>query len=171
MINLQFPTARKSGLVVQEMPEEVLVYDLDKNKAHCLNQSAASVWKLCDGKRSASEIASLYGADCGKLVNEDIVWLALDQLNESNLLESEIETKFAGESRRSVIKKIGLASVVALPIIASMMAPQNAMASASCECTSNQTCGTLSTCPTMCCNFTDSVCNQPPLPTGACPSA
>ena len=45
MDNSQYPVARKSGLVVQEMPDEVLVYDLNSNKAHCLNQTAASVWK------------------------------------------------------------------------------------------------------------------------------
>lgn len=43
------PMARQSGLVVQEMPDEVLVYDMDTNKAHCLNQSAAFIWKSCDG--------------------------------------------------------------------------------------------------------------------------
>ena len=35
------PIARSNGLVVQEMPDEVLVYDLDSNKAHCLNETAA----------------------------------------------------------------------------------------------------------------------------------
>jgi hypothetical protein len=46
----QFPCARKAGLVIQDMPDEVLVYDLDTNKAHCLNKSAAFVWRSCDGK-------------------------------------------------------------------------------------------------------------------------
>ncbi len=52
MKHSQVPIARKEGLVIQEMPEEVLVYDLDTNKAHCLNQTAAFVWKSCDGKNS-----------------------------------------------------------------------------------------------------------------------
>jgi len=48
--------ARQNGIVVQEMPDEVLVYDLDSNKAHCLNQSAALVWKSCDGTNTVGDI-------------------------------------------------------------------------------------------------------------------
>lgn len=39
----QRPLARSEGLVIQEMPDEVLVYDLETNKAHCLNETAAFV--------------------------------------------------------------------------------------------------------------------------------
>src|SRR6266571_4556339 len=35
------PLARKEGLVVKEVSGEVLLYDLDRDKAHCLNQTAA----------------------------------------------------------------------------------------------------------------------------------
>ncbi len=152
MTNSQFPTARKNGLVVQDMPDEVLVYDLNTNKAHCLNNTAALVWRSCDGTRSAAEIAKFInsGKDAG--VSEDLVWLAIDQLNENALLETELAPKFAGESRREAIKKIGLASMVALPIIASLVAPQNAMAASSCRCTTNADCTT------------------PPRPAGECPS-
>src|SRR4051812_30036317 len=138
MNNSQYPVARKSGLVVQEMPDEVLVYDLNSNKAHCLNQTAASVWKACDGKTSISEIAAHFG----KGASEDLVWLAIDQLNESQLLESQIQSKFKGQSRRDVIKKIGLASIIAVPVIASLVAPQNALAAQSCNCVNNTQCTT-----------------------------
>lgn len=151
MDNSQYPVARKSGLVVQEMPDEVLVYDLNSNKAHCLNQTAASVWKACDGKTSISEIAAHFG----KGASEDLVWLAIDQLNESQLLESQIQSKFKGQSRRDVIKKIGLASIVAVPVIASLVAPQNALAAQSCNCVNNTQCTTgpnAGHCASMTCN-------------------
>lgn len=128
MYNSQNPIARKERLVVQEMPNEVLVYDLDSNKAHCLNQTAAFVWKNCDGSKSVADIAASYEKLAGDPMTDDLVWLAVDQLNERNLLEKEIATKFAGQSRRTVLKKIGLASVIALPIIASLTAPTAALA-------------------------------------------
>ena len=56
MNHSQVPVARKENLVIQEMPEEVLVYDMDTNKAHCLNRTAAFVWKSCDGKNSVAPI-------------------------------------------------------------------------------------------------------------------
>jgi len=134
MNNSQFPSARKTGLVVQEMPDEVLVYDLDSNRAHCLNKSAALVWRSCDGTRTASEIAHLFESESGQKVTEDFVWLAIDQLSENALLESAIKPSFGGQSRRQVIKKIGLASMVAIPVIASLVAPPSALAAASCLC-------------------------------------
>ena len=133
--------ARQNGIVVQEMPDEVLVYDLDTNKAHCLNQSAALVWKSCDGSNTVADIVKQFD---GK-VTEDFVWLAIDQLNENGLLANEIAPRFQGQSRRQVLKTIGLASMVALPVIASLVAPANALASTSCTCTSNLSCANRAT--------------------------
>jgi hypothetical protein len=149
MKNSQFPVARKNGLVVQEMPDEVLVYDLDTNKAHCLNQTAAMVWKSCDGNNTVSDIANLFEAQMGGNVNEDFVWLAIDQLNENNLLEQEMKSNFEGQSRREVIKKIGLATMIGIPVIASLVAPPNALATASCACVTPGACATQAGCPNL----------------------
>jgi len=39
------PRKRRDGLVVQELPEETLVYDLERHKAHCLEAASAAVWE------------------------------------------------------------------------------------------------------------------------------
>jgi hypothetical protein len=140
MNSSQFPTARKSGLVIQEVPDETLVYDLESNKAHCLNQTAALVWRSCDGQTSIPEIARLVEEQAGGKVTEDFVWLAIDQLSENNLLEQELRANFDGQTRREVIKKIGLATMVGLPIIASLVAPQSVLAAQSCRCNNNPQC-------------------------------
>ena len=57
-----------------------------------------------------------------------MIWLAIDQLNEKNLLTEEMPRKYEGQNRRQVLKKIGLASVIALPIVASITAPSAALA-------------------------------------------
>jgi hypothetical protein len=147
MNNSQNPIARKNGLVVQEVPDEVLVYDLESNKAHCLNRSAAIIWKSCDGNNSIAEIAKLVESQAGGKVTEDFVWLAIDQLSENNLLEKQLSMSLEGTSRREVIKKIGLASVIAIPVIASLVAPQSALAASSCACTTPGNCATQTVCP------------------------
>ncbi|HVE55948.1 MAG TPA: PqqD family protein [Pyrinomonadaceae bacterium] len=153
MKSSQVPVARKEGLVIQETSEEVLVYDLTSNKAHCLNQTAAFVWKSCDGNNSVPEITKLLENESGSAIPEDLIWLAIDQLNEKNLLEIELASSFAGRSRREVIKKIGLAAVVALPIVASLTAPTSALASTSCACVGSGDCLAQTTCPsTVNCN-------------------
>ena len=146
--NLQNPMARQNGLVVQEMPDEVLVYDLNSNKAHCLNQSAAFVWKSLDGTNSVADIVREFEANGNGKVTEDFVWLAIDQLNENGLLADDVAPRFAGQSRRQVLKTIGLASMVALPVIASLVAPKKALGAASCTCTGPGSCP--AGCPTVC---------------------
>ena len=148
MNNPQYPVARSTDLVVQEVPNEVLIYDINTNKAHCLNKTAAMVWKSCDGKRSVSEIAELVGKETGESVSDDLVWLAIDQLNETNLLEDKVSVDLRGQSRRDALKKIGLASMIALPIVASLAAPQNALANMSCACVTTPDCNPLDGCPT-----------------------
>jgi Coenzyme PQQ synthesis protein D (PqqD) len=67
------PLARCENIVVQEMPEETLVYDLNTNKAFCLNQTAALVWKNCDGQKNVTEIAQILQSSMKSSVSDDLV--------------------------------------------------------------------------------------------------
>lgn len=144
------PIARSRGLVVQESDSELFVYDLDADRAHCLNASAAAVWRACDGNRSVSEIVAAVERSLKQKVNEDLVLLALDQLGENDLLINRQERQFIGISRREVIRRVGFASLAALPVIASMAAPESVFAAASCACTGQLSCVSQSGCPTYC---------------------
>ena len=119
------PKSRKENLVIQELEGEVLIYDLEKNKAFCLNETSALVWQSCDGSRTIAEISDVVGKQLNSQINEDLVWLALDQLSKESLVEKQtaLDNKFNGLSRREVIRKVGLASVIALPMIATLTAP------------------------------------------------
>lgn len=118
------PFARSSEIVVQDANGETLVYDLRTNKAICLNETSVLIWQNCNGQQTPAEIAEKLEKKFGYKVDEDLVWLALNQLNEENLLEgAELPNKFSGVSRREVIKRIGFGSMIALPIIASITAP------------------------------------------------
>jgi hypothetical protein len=44
MIESIKPQAKADGIVTQEMTDELLVYDWQSNKAHCLNSMAGFVW-------------------------------------------------------------------------------------------------------------------------------
>ena len=161
------PKSRKENLVIQELEGEVLIYDLEKNKAFCLNETSALVWQSCDGSRTIAGISDAVGKQLNSQVNEDMVWLALDQLSKENLIENkdEIKNKFDGLSRREVVKKVGLASLVALPVIASLTAPVAAQTG---TCTPNAT-GCLPngsmgcTSPNQCCSClcgNNNICNS-----------
>lgn len=126
------PTARTEKLIVKELPDEVLVYDLDSNKAHCLNHTAALVWRACDGKTSIEELSSHLSRRTGVAVDERIVWLTLKELETINLLDKPTNKPAFVEnlSRRQLIRNLGVAAVM-LPAIISLAAP-TAQAQASC---------------------------------------
>lgn len=116
--------ARRDDLVVQEMPDEVLVYDLKSHKAHCLNETAAFVWNHCDGETTASEMAVLMEEKWRKPVSEEVVWFALKQLSRAELLEERLASTAEGmrTSRRAVLRKLGAAAAMT-PLVISIIAP------------------------------------------------
>lgn len=124
------PVARQSDIVVQELKDETLIYDLIINKAYCLNGTSAIVYHLCNGKNSVSDISDQLSRKLKSPFKEDLVWLAIDQLKQYNLLDNgqEIKTNFEGLSRREVIKRAGFASMIAIPVISSIIAPAAAQA-------------------------------------------
>lgn len=141
------PVSRQSNLVVQDLEKELLIYDLKNDKALCLNKTSALVWQLCNGNNSIADISNLISRKLNTAVSEDFVWLALDGLRKEKLLENEgdLENHPAGLSRREVVKKVGLASMVTLPIISSITAPTSIMAQSVCgnllaPCSSNPEC-------------------------------
>lgn len=132
-----YPLSRRDKIVIQEMDDELLIYDLAKNKAYCLNQTLAIIWQECDGENSVTQISLNLSKKLKVNVNEDLVWLALKQLKNESLLEKsvEIKTPFDGLNRREIVKRIGFASMVALPILSSVLAPSAISAqSAGCGC-------------------------------------
>ncbi|MCP4663589.1 MAG: PqqD family protein, partial [bacterium] len=51
------PLRRRRGIECQELDDELLVTDVPADRAHFLNATMAAVWKLCDGTRTADQIA------------------------------------------------------------------------------------------------------------------
>lgn len=117
------PNWSKANIVIQEVENEILIYDLNENKAFCLNETSAIIWQMCDGTRTVAEISETLGKRFNAKISEDFVWLALDQFKKDKLISNDFPSIFAGMSRREVIRKVGFASIVALPVVASIVAP------------------------------------------------
>jgi hypothetical protein len=112
------------------LQDEVLIYDLNINKAYCLNETSALVWQLCDGRNSVSDISRKASKKLKSPVSEDFVWLALDLLKQENLLSNseQIIPEFNGMSRREVIRKVGIGTMIAIPVVSGLIAPTAAQA-------------------------------------------
>ncbi len=137
------PRALRDNLVIRELDDETLVYDTKRDEAHCLNQTAALVWGLCDGRTTPTEAARSMQSTLGVDVDSDLVWLAVKQLQKFHLVERA--AKSPSVSRRDLVLKYAPAAL-ALPVIMSISAPTPAQA-ASClpngaPCSTNiQCCG------------------------------
>lgn len=128
------PQSRKENIVVQSAQDETLVYDLKADKALLLNKTSAYIWNLCDGTKDVAQLSALLAEEFQQTNDETLVLLAIEQLKMNNLLAdaADISISFAGNSRREAIRKIGLGSLVALPMISALLAPTAARAASTC---------------------------------------
>lgn len=161
---------RQNDIVLQELKGELLIYDLQTNRAFCLNQTSALVWYECDGEKSFNEISQTIGKKLNTPTNDELVWLVLDELRKNNLLanDSGIARNFNGMSRRQVLRKVGLASLVALPLISSFTAPSALAAQSACVLAGLQATATASNTDgqgllTCLSNASKKCCNVPPF--------
>ena len=121
------PLARKDSLIVQALSDETLVYDRERDKAHCLNLSAALVWKHCDGNTTIPEIAQALESELKTTIDDRVVWLALDELEKNHLLQAGGRAYAANISRRQLVRTRGLMTV-SIPVITTIVAPAPAQA-------------------------------------------
>lgn len=126
----RLPKAKTENFVVQDLNDGILIYNLANNKAFSLNQTSAIIYQSCDGKTTIEELKTKSG------FTEDLVHLTLAELNKMGFVEmpSDYVSSLDGMSRREAVKKVGLATMIALPIITSVTAPSAANAASNVTC-------------------------------------
>jgi hypothetical protein len=140
------PLAREKGLVVRELDGELLIYDRERDVAHCLKGVQAAVWKNSDGMTSIADLVAILSGQLGTSVDEYTVYRALADLGKNQLLDNRAASsnERGGMSRRDMMAKTGLAAAAAIPLITSLAVPGSAFA-ATCthqggSCTSSSQC-------------------------------
>lgn len=124
------PRARQDDIVVTDLPGETLVYDLKTHEAHNLNRTAALVWRHCDGRTTAPELAAVLERELGAPAGEEVVWLALRQLDKTHLLQEPLSAldSPARYSRQHLLRKTAIKGAILLPVVASIVVPTAAHA-------------------------------------------
>ena len=121
------PRARRDDLLVEDIVDEILIYDLRSEQAHCLNGTAAAVWRACDGHADIAGLVAATSAAIGAWCDEHLVLLALEQLSERDLLDGPPVVASPGFSRRELMERVALPMLL-LPLITTLSAPTPAMA-------------------------------------------
>ncbi len=116
-----FPNAKSSEILQQSSGAELLIYNVEKNQAFCLNQTSTIIYNLCDGTNEISLIAKKTQFPL------EVVQLAVNTLSKQGLLTEEVKLTV---SRRNLLRNVAITSVV-LPIIETIVAPISAHAASS----------------------------------------
>ena len=119
-------TARRvEGVQIEHAADEILVMRTATSEAHALNRSAATVYDLCDGNTSKSEMAAEIHRRTGLPADEEIVDLALSELVETGLVMLDDPESRSLGTRRALIRRLALSSTLALmlPVVETVAVP------------------------------------------------
>jgi hypothetical protein len=115
--------ASVDDVIVSELGQEVLIYDLAKHHAHCLSMPAYQVFRSCDGTRDQGELAAFLKVELSFVERtiEDLVHAGL-------VFPPRGHARRFG--RRRAMKQIALTAglSVAAPMVWSIAAPSVAEA-------------------------------------------
>lgn len=107
------PRVRTSGVLVERVDDDLVVYDERAKRAHCLSRDASQVWNVCDGRHSRKEIARRAG------VEPATVERAIEEFRNAGLLDEK------RISRRDAAKRFATVGGAAMagPLLYSVAVP------------------------------------------------
>lgn len=119
------PAARPmSDFTVEQIGDELIIFDCETMQYHTLNQAAHQVWLLCDGTTSIAVIAQSLA------LPSEVVETTIAELGEASLLVIPAERWVTSLSRRRAIQLMaaGTVGAVGLPLVKSITVPDAASA-------------------------------------------
>jgi hypothetical protein len=127
------PLARNKELTVEHLLTETVVYDHQRHRVHCLNQTLAFVWQQCDGHTSVQEMAARLPDALNLPADYDIILVALRKLKKIHLLTGDLPDLASNglPSRRELVQRLaafGTAAAALIPAATTIVAPTPSMA-------------------------------------------
>ena len=152
------PQARQDDIVVQDLFDEMVIYDLKRDKIHALNPTAAFVWQHCDGGHTTEELIELLKQEFKTPQTDALLVLTLERLNKAHLLAKYLPSANGRRviTRREALKMAGL-TIALLPVVKSIVAPTAVQAAGSCT-QNGLGCGASSECCSLNCHFVSGLC-------------
>jgi len=147
------PRARSERLVTRTVGDELLVYDLDRHKAYCLNRVATQVFRHSDGQSTITEMVARIRSAVGMPIDDQAIRLGLMRLDAAHLLVDGSVDRTHRTSRREVLRTLGKTAAVVVPVVTALTVPTPAQAASFFVCAG---------CPTTACLV------QPCSPGGIC---
>jgi hypothetical protein len=116
----------KSNVVSKAVGDGLAVYDRRQQRSHVLNATSALVFQHCDGRTTPQQLTEFLRVKFNLLRGqaEQLVWLALSELEKAGLLQASVTTTQAPRSllnRRQALKGLAIAglSLALMPLVSS----------------------------------------------------
>ncbi len=77
------------GITVQDLGDEVMLYDSGRENVHVLNHTASAIWYLCDGNHTIEEIRKHLEEKFPEVPGSDLIddiIATIDKLKQRNLV-------------------------------------------------------------------------------------
>jgi coenzyme PQQ synthesis protein D (PqqD) len=114
-----------ASIHVEQLGNELCIYNWQRKEVHALNPTAARVWQQCDGQTSLTQIAAMLQAELQvpDAEADELAWLTLAQLEKAHLLhEDVVKPAHRKVLPRRAFLKLGIAAAL-LPMVHSIVAP------------------------------------------------
>jgi Coenzyme PQQ synthesis protein D (PqqD) len=120
---------RKSGLTIERIDSELLVFDPETDEVHSLNESSALVFDMCDGSSTTEEMRARL-PEIGLPADPEIIELALAELDEASLIAVQPALAASNVTRRTLTRRLGLSAVAValIPVVETILAQPAAAA-------------------------------------------
>jgi hypothetical protein len=129
----EMPRRIEKHLTVQRVGVETLLYDEQRHKAFCLNQSCSAIWRLSTGEQTIAKIRELASIELGIQISEEFVSFAIQELRRDGLIEPACDAEVGPPiSRRTILQTLGVSGAMLLPAVAAIVAPTAAQAYSGC---------------------------------------
>jgi hypothetical protein len=140
MTNHDAPCRIREHISIQQIGAETLIYDEQRHKAFCLNESSSVIWMLANGENSIAQIGQIASAKLKVAVSEELALFALGELRRDGLIQTTSSAEAAPAiSRRALLQRLGVGGALLLPVVAAIVAPTAAQAYSGCfDCSAGQ---------------------------------
>jgi hypothetical protein len=74
---------------LQRVGQEAILHDRRNGRAHVINEPAARIWELCDGKATLDQITDAFAASysmSASAVRDDVIYI-VDKFRELHILD------------------------------------------------------------------------------------
>jgi hypothetical protein len=116
---------KRKRAITRQLADELLVYETKTKRAHCLDATAGEIWRMCDGTKTAAQIAQAMRKEQQLLIDENSIRLTLARFAKAGLLQNSKRIQASSiDARRRFLQAGTAATMLALPSVTSVFIPK-----------------------------------------------